>query len=627
MRIFPGLMAIITIIVAGIYGFTISAPFYSDDYIYIVNNQRLRNLPLGELWRLATEKFNPFEYLPLRDLSYRLDLALFGLNPTGFRFINVLLYLLTCGLVFIVTRRACEALPPKKISSATAIAAITSLLFCLHPAHVEAVVWISGRKDLMAACFALVSLWAAIEAGMKSTFALRLIALTSLTFIAALMSKAITVALMPIYIGLAWRFYGQAQPTLSKRDAILHAGLPAISAMGFLYLFHNASTVTIPQYYGWESIARFFAIIGWLARLAISPEPRYTFYPVFESDFALMVSVGIIAIAMLLGGIFVAYRCKSLMLFPLAMLFCLAIPYGQILPFGTHSLVADRFLFLLSWPVCFMLAIAASTHKRQVSIALFSSLWAYQASSYALVWRDNAILRERVLSAYPRHYGPINVMVFAQMLPKGQFIEAAKLIENIEDNVSRSLNLGLLSLKYNLALDTDSNTDPGALMAQIWQMQQSLAALPEEAKWNISYRYLYDVSGKEIVSQAWDTLAARYPKDPAIHFNAGLWFHEIRDDQHAAKMFGTAVNFFDQQSQYYGVALKRYGISSWYIGDLKKAEDLLTHATSATVPDPTAFCILGKYYKANGRVIDATEAVRQCPKSAGQIFESVDAHS
>ncbi len=37
-------------------------------------------------------------------------------------------------------------------------AIVAALLFVVHPAHVEAVAWISSRKDLVAAAFVLVFL-------------------------------------------------------------------------------------------------------------------------------------------------------------------------------------------------------------------------------------------------------------------------------------------------------------------------------------------------------------------------------------------------------------------------------------------------------------------------------------
>jgi hypothetical protein len=69
-------------------------PFVSDDISYIVENSKLSELRLGELWRLFVEPYNDFsEFLPLRDLSYWFDITLFGQNPAAFRLHNIILYL------------------------------------------------------------------------------------------------------------------------------------------------------------------------------------------------------------------------------------------------------------------------------------------------------------------------------------------------------------------------------------------------------------------------------------------------------------------------------------------------------------------------------------------------------
>ncbi|NIQ31432.1 MAG: hypothetical protein GTN89_13905, partial [Acidobacteria bacterium] len=38
-------------------------------------------------------------------------------------------------------------------------ASMLTMLFAAHPAHVESVAWISGRKDLLAGVFGFLALW------------------------------------------------------------------------------------------------------------------------------------------------------------------------------------------------------------------------------------------------------------------------------------------------------------------------------------------------------------------------------------------------------------------------------------------------------------------------------------
>lgn len=601
--------AAVALVVAGIYALTLGAPFYSDDYAYLVNNPRLRELPLGELWRLATERFNPFEFLPLRDLSWRLELAAFGLEPAGFRAVNIGLYLAVCALVFAVTRRACAVLPATALPQATTVAALTTVLFSVHPSHVEAVVWISGRKDLLAAGFALASLWAALAAIALPARAPRWSVLAALGFAAALLSKATAVALLPVYLGLAWQLQRCSPQPSARQGAGLLAGLTLLAAAMFLAYFHGASAIRVEQHLGWQTVARFLAIVGWLARLALSPESRQAFYPVVESGFLPMAGLGLLVLGGLAAGMLLAWRRRSLLLLPLALMLCLAMPYGQLVPFGTHSLVTDRYLFLLSWPVCFLLALLAANRWQRGALAALAALWLAQTMAYTLDWRTTAALRERALQAYPGHYSPINAMVFTELVPRGQFAEAARLVAAIDDADARALNARLLALKQRLAQDSG---EPRALMAEIVAAQKAVTTLPAQAKWNIAYQYQYAVAGKAAVSEAWRGLAGRHPRDAAVHFNAGLWFHAAGEAGEAARMFGAAAALMDPQSPHFAAALRRQGIAAWLDGDAAAAERLLLAAGAAAMPDAAAACALAKLYGETGRPLEAAAAQRRC---------------
>lgn len=104
-RFLPPLLAAVGAIVAvAAYLQALHFPFVSDDFMYIVDNRRLVGLRWDELWKLLFVPYNDAqEFLPLRELSYWLDISLFGQNPTGFRLHNIVLYLFCLLLVYAVT--------------------------------------------------------------------------------------------------------------------------------------------------------------------------------------------------------------------------------------------------------------------------------------------------------------------------------------------------------------------------------------------------------------------------------------------------------------------------------------------------------------------------------------------
>jgi tetratricopeptide (TPR) repeat protein len=91
------------------------------------------------------------EYLPVRDFSAMADYALFGLEPAGHHVTNLVLHTLVCLLLYALLVR---------FFGSIALAFGASLLFAVHPLHVESVAWLSSRKDLLAGVFYLLALLA-----------------------------------------------------------------------------------------------------------------------------------------------------------------------------------------------------------------------------------------------------------------------------------------------------------------------------------------------------------------------------------------------------------------------------------------------------------------------------------
>jgi hypothetical protein len=84
------------------------------------------------------------EYLPLRDISYLLDLRGLGFAAPAMRLEQILLY----AAAVLLLRSALLACLPSRIT-----AEVASWCFALHPVHVESVAWIAGRKDVLALLF------------------------------------------------------------------------------------------------------------------------------------------------------------------------------------------------------------------------------------------------------------------------------------------------------------------------------------------------------------------------------------------------------------------------------------------------------------------------------------------
>jgi tetratricopeptide (TPR) repeat protein len=145
--IYPAIIFLVTI---ALYCNALSGDFIWDDRGLIVDHATY----LGD-WKNLYEGFcKPFfgdtpYYRPLLMGSFIVDYQLWGTEPFGYHFTNLVLHsvnaLLVYVLVFILVQQA-------------GIALWTSLLFTAHPVQSEAVAWISGRNDLLLTFFALISI-------------------------------------------------------------------------------------------------------------------------------------------------------------------------------------------------------------------------------------------------------------------------------------------------------------------------------------------------------------------------------------------------------------------------------------------------------------------------------------
>src|SRR5436189_5923583 len=151
----PGVIFGICAVLAGIawlvFGQTVAHQFVTyDDPQYVYENAKVAAglSPESVLWAFTHTVGGNWH--PLTVISHMLDCQLFGLNPAGHHFTNLLLHLADTLLLFFVLR-----LLTGSIWRSASVAA----LFAWHPLHVESVAWASERKDVLSALFFLLTIW------------------------------------------------------------------------------------------------------------------------------------------------------------------------------------------------------------------------------------------------------------------------------------------------------------------------------------------------------------------------------------------------------------------------------------------------------------------------------------
>lgn len=201
-----------------------------DDYPVIVNNLDIRSI--------SNFIANTFPGRPLREITYLFDYALFGLDPWGYHFQNIFWHALGCWLVY------CIAI---KLNLGNTVAWLSSLLFLVHPIHVEVVANSSHRKDSLALVFLLMALLSYMKIFENQLMLRRMIWLTTslLLWITAFFAKGNSLVFPAIMMAYEYALV-PAENRLIVRWKRMFPFLCISSAIGlFVWYFYIA---TLPSF-------------------------------------------------------------------------------------------------------------------------------------------------------------------------------------------------------------------------------------------------------------------------------------------------------------------------------------------------------------------------------------------
>ena len=115
-----------------------------DDNLYITDNEIVKRGLTAEgvhwAWRFNDKGY----WQPLTWLSHMLDCELFGLNPAGHHFSNLMIHLANVLVLFWFLSRTTKCVYRS---------AIVAAFFALHPLNVESIAWAAERKNVLSTFF------------------------------------------------------------------------------------------------------------------------------------------------------------------------------------------------------------------------------------------------------------------------------------------------------------------------------------------------------------------------------------------------------------------------------------------------------------------------------------------
>ncbi len=198
-----------------------------DDYPFVADNPMVAEGLTGEAVRQAFTTVREQWWLPALWISFMADVEWFGPGPHGHHLVNILLHAANAALLFWALFR---------LTGSRWRSLFVAALFAWHPTRVEAVAWITARKDVLSGCFFLLALLAYVRHVRKPS-AGRMAAVAGL-MLAGLLSKAILIVLPPVLLLVdywplrrAERLWGRAAWTAWRPLLAEKAPLIALSAV------------------------------------------------------------------------------------------------------------------------------------------------------------------------------------------------------------------------------------------------------------------------------------------------------------------------------------------------------------------------------------------------------------
>ena len=338
-------------------------------------------------------------YRPLLYLSYRLDVALFGMSSRAMHLHNLVLGLV-CILAFYVVASGWL------VSRAAVLPA--TVLFALHPLQVESVAYVSARGDLLAAIFALLAVALAFRfapgTGQSQVGWRPLAWLVAATacFVASLLCKEAYIGLPIALAGIAL-----ARGNLKPQRLVIATWLGAT-------VFYLAFRFTVGGVAGGgDAVSSLVALPGVFLRylqIALFPTDLSTqrlYDPAYVVPGWVMVSV--------LGGWLLAQRRRpwdqGARVTVSGLWWMLVLLGPSAIVVLVHGVVADRYAFL---PLAgFAIAVSSllmrvwqKSRNLRIPIGIAAAAWAAMCLTITAiqvgVWKDNRTLYTHAVVATPR---------------------------------------------------------------------------------------------------------------------------------------------------------------------------------------------------------------------------------
>ncbi len=381
-----------------------------DDPGYVLNNPLVHSFTLDTVQDMFATLQIQGAYHPLTLLSWALDYSHSGSQPLVYHLTNLFFHLANVALVFWFIYIVCGSVQ---------VAVLTALLFGIHPMHLEAVAWISSRKDLLYAFFFLLGLITYLKYLNREINRWRPYLLCMLFFLFSLLAKGVAITFP--FVLLAIDFYKKRQEW--RKQILEKAPFIALSiAFGILAIVAQQSGKAMEDVlaiaYSQSFFSGFYGLIIYTIKafvpFQLSAFHPYPFLPGTALPWYFYVAPILVLLTAYLG---IRFRNRfRTTVFGLTFFVITIAPVLQFLPFG-EAIIAERFTYLSYIGLFFLLAAGVMYFKNKkndiamrygnvvyVAFWVYVSLLSVATFQHSEVWQNGETLWTDVINKYPTNF-------------------------------------------------------------------------------------------------------------------------------------------------------------------------------------------------------------------------------
>ena len=520
---------LLVLLSAGLYSNTLGNGFVNfDDPALLYENPQVLNFNIKEAFTSVVAE----DYIPLVTASFAAEYAVFGLDPYYFHLGNLILNALCVALIFSFLFMYCGQIY---------VAALTALLFAVHPLHVESVAWLAERKDVLSTLFFMVGLilyWRFLHR--RPRVILYVVAL--ICFLLSLMAKFMAISFPAILVLLHLQ-----KRTSLKKTFLLQIPFILIGGV-FTYihlLLHNRGqhivgtedSVVAALMRGTDSLAFYIHKL-------IFPWGLSAYYEkgVAVSSWAEYLTLLLFAISVILLA-WKNQKFRAAAFFGASFFILTIFPVLQIVSFGNKFAFADRFMYLPSIGLFYFMAVAANEYfeKRHAVVRAGSRLiiavicfgFAVLTFERNKVWASSETLWQSEVATYPQSSVAQNNLG-SLYLDQGK-LEAAKIhlqkaAEIRPSYIDPHINLGIMYMDQN------------KLSEAISEMETALKIDPNSPNANLNMGVILEKLGRNDEAFKSYELAVRLDPDMNIaRHNLGVMYYRRKEFPKALELFQATI--------------------------------------------------------------------------------------